>query len=773
MTAAIFPSSTVIETGATPYINAIDEGETSTLHIRARATETSPQGQEQTLTLYPRSAAPSGLSYDPVTATVSGVTTDMQYRVQGGTWAAVTGTTQSVENLLSATTNATLEVRYKAVNGVSSASPSTTLTLNQLPEAPYLSLNLRREAVTGFDTQKSYQYNTTGSATTWSSVVLNNGEFSLNGIINKNNAVTLYIREASTGTTPASAPVLLSVPKLQDAPTTARFIYNDPIHPNQAVLTGMTTDMEFRRSVDTAWTLYTGEDIVLDIPSSNMNCFVRKIAQGTLPNSALQNLTLLTGGSAPSVTLDTSAEIVKTLTTAMEISTDGINYTTPTTSSYCISDIIDSATNVALPFYVRTKATTSSPASQNKTIYLYPRFAAPTGFTYNPFTCIISGVSSVMEYTVPGAASWLGINSTSLNVEQYLSGTSNTTILIRRKAVTGASASKPTEVILDQLPVGPLLSLDLSREVITGFSSDKTYQQKTNSSSGWSNITLINNEFYISNQILNSADRILTIREARTSTVPASAPTSFIIPMRPDAPYTPVFIYNNANYPDQAVLTGLSAFMEYRLSSSTSWTPCTGEDIVLDIPSSSVFYYVRTIGQGSTVTASLEKKLTLQKRAAIYAPSVTLNTTTETIGTLYTEMEVSTDGTNYTPITEATSNYSVSDIIDATTTGTSTFYVRIKATPTAPYSASLTFTLYPRAAEPTSLSYDAENKMITGVDSTMECRVVGTSTWTGVGSASTISVSNYLATGYTQVQVRYKPVNNVSSASLPVTIDIY
>lgn len=136
-------------------------------------------------------------------------------------------------------------------------------------------------------------------------------------------------------------------------------------------------------------------------------------------------------------------------------------------------------------------------------------------------------------------------------------------------------------------------------------------------------------------------------------------------------------------------------------------------------------------------------------------------------------MEVSTNGTNYTPITEATSSYSVSDIIDATTSGTTTFYVRIKATSTRPYSASLTFTLYPRAAQPTSLSYDAENKVITGVDSTMECRAVGTSTWGSVGSESTISVLDAIAAGYTQVQLRYKPVNNVSSASLPVTIDIY
>ncbi len=770
-----FPvTSSIIESGAAPYINALDEGETATLHIRTRASEESPQGQEQTLTLYPRTAAPSGLSYNPVTATVSGVSIAMQYRLEGGSWASVTGTTQNMEALLSATSDVNVEFRYKAVTGVSSASTSTTLTLDQLPTAPSLSLDLRREYVTGFDTQKTYQYNTTGSTTTWTSATLNNGEFSLSGIINQNNAVALYIREAKTSSTPASAPILLNVPKLQAAPTTAAFVYNDSNHPNQAVLTGLTTDMEYRRSVDSTWTLYTGTDIAINVPSSNTTYYVRKIAQDTLPNSAFQSITLLARGTAPSVTYDSAYETVGTLTAAMEVSTDGVNFTaiTATTQKYSVSGIIDATTSGTTTFYVRTKAYSSTPASLNKTFTLYPRSTAPTGFTYNPVTCVVSGVSTAMQYTTPGA-NWVYITSSTLNVEQYLSGTSTSVILIRRSATSTSSASNPTEVTLNQLAVGPSLASDLTREVVTGFVSGKSYQYNiTGSKTSWSNVSLSNNEFVITNFISSSSNVNLYIREAKTSTVPATAPTIVSIPMRPAAPSTPVFVYNNPSYPSQAVLTGLTTSMEYKLSTSSSWIACTGEDSIFDIPSSTLTYNVRTKSSTTTPT-SVVKNLSLYARTSIYAPSVTLNMSTETIGTLNTQMEVSTDGINFTPITQTTSSYSLSSVIDATTSGTTTFYVRIKATATEPYSNSLAFTLYPRASQPVGLSYDAENKLITGVNNTMEYRAVGLTSWSSVGTSSVISVSNYLTLGYTQVQVRYKAVSNVSSASLPVTIDIY
>ncbi len=766
-----FPvTNSVVAAGASPFIDAVEAGNTATMHIRVRASELYPQGPEQTLTLYPRTSAPSGLSYNPITATVSGVTTAMQYRVQNGTWANVTGTTQNVEALLSATSDVTLEVRKKAVSGVSSASPTVTLTLNQLPAAPNLSLDLRREFVTGFDSGKSYQYNTTGSLTSWSAAALTNGEFSLNGIINKNNAVSLYFREASTSTTPASASVSLTVPKLQDAPTTARFVFNDPNHPNQAVVAGLTTSMEFRRSVDTTWTLYTGADIVVDIPLSNMFCYVRKIAQGGLPNSAVQNLTLPYREAAPSVTLNTSTETVGTVSTSMETSTNGVTYTGITSgSTYSVSNIIDSIQNGTATLYVRTKATATAPATLSKTFVLYPRAAAPSGLSYNPVTCIVSGVSNTMQYRVQGATTWTAISSTTLNVESLLSKTSNVNLEIRYGPISNVSSSSTSSiVVLNQLPAAPTFNKDLEREVITGFSSDKSYQYNTTgSATSWSAVTLNNGEFNISSLISTSANVYIYIREARTADLPATAAAQILIPMRPAAPSSPQLVYTNINYPNKAVLTGLSSYMEYKKSTDSTWSNYMGEDILFDIPSSNATYYVRYKAQGSTTPASQNLTLTLKARGA--APTVTLDIMAETVGTVSTNMEISTDGVVFTRITSG-STYSVSSIIDAISTASNPLYIRYAANSSSPYSNSQTILLYRRFSPPATITYNPVTCTISGISSSMQYRRPGNSNWTSVSSSSMNVEDQLISYGNVTYEFRYMPVAGVYSASTIVNV---
>ena len=433
----------VITAGATSYIDAISAGDTATVDIRVRASEVSPQGPATTVTLYPRVAAPTGLSYDPVSTTVSGVTTDMQYRVQGGTWTAVTSTTLNVESLLSSTSDVTLEIRNKAVSGVSSASPSTSVTLNQLPAAPSaLSINLTREVITGFSADKSYQYNTTGSATTWTDITLSDNEFDVSRIITMQNAVTIYVREAKTDTTPASAAAIFAVPKRPSAPTTAGLVYNDADHPNQAVVTGLTTSMEFMVAGDSAWTPYTGEDIAVDIPDRDRFCYVRYAAHGSLPNSAVQNLTLLARDDAPSVSYNTANETVGTLNSSMEVGTDGVNYTaiTSTTSSYSVSDIINATTSGTSTFYVRKKATATAPASEDRTFTLYPRAAAPTGLAYDEANKTITGVDHTMQYHAVGVSGWSSVSSSTIPVSSLLS-TGYTQVMVRYKAVSGVSSA--------------------------------------------------------------------------------------------------------------------------------------------------------------------------------------------------------------------------------------------------------------------------------------------------------------------------------------------
>lgn len=769
----------IITAGASSYINEINVGDTTTLTIRVKETETNPTGLEQVITLYPRAAAPTGLSFDPVTRRVNGVSTAMQYRVQGTeTWTSVPSSTSTyidATSLVSETANIIVEVRYTPVDGVSSASNIVEVTLPQLAAGPTLTLDLAREVITGFNSSSSYEYNTTGSATSWTSITLANNEFDISSLISASANKIFYIRTAATSTVPATAATQITVSKRPTAPTTPAFVYNNADHPEKAVLTGLTSDMEYRLSTDTAWTSCTGDNIVLDIPSANATYYVRTKGVGTTTTaSANKTLTLYKRASAPSVSLNITTEVVGTLTTAMEVGTDGVNFTpvTTATSAYDVSGLIDATLSGTTTFYVRTAATATAPASSAKEILLYPRLATPTGITYNSVTCVVSGVSNTMQYRVQGATSWTAISATTLNVESLLSDSTDVIIEIRYKPVSGvSSASKTVEVTLPKLAAGPTLTADLSREVITGFDSGKSYQYNLNgSATSWTAITLTNNEFDISSLISTTASRTFYIRTAATSTVPATAATQITVSMRPSAPTTPAFVYNDADHPGQAVLTGLTSNMEYRISTDATWTACTGDNIVLDIPSANVTYYVRTKGVGTTTTASANKSLILYKRAA--APSVTLNITNETIGSLTTAMEIGTDGVNFTTVTTATSAYDVSGLIDATLTGTTSFYVRTVATATAPYSSAKEILLYPRLATPTGITYNPVTCLVSGVSSLMQYRVQGAASWTAISSTTLNAESLLSNSADVVIEIRYKPVSGVSSASKTVALTL-
>ncbi len=555
------------------------------------------------------------------------------------------------------------------------------------------------------------------------------------------------------------------------APTTPTFIYNDVNHPGQAVLTGVDSTMEYRLQSDyDGWASITGESVVFDPPSEDTGYYVRYAS----PESKAIALTLKTTPAAPAVSLDTTTELFNGLDTSMEMKINGGDYFNVTdaiiaagATSYI--DAISAGDTATVDIRVRTSEV--SPQGPATTIALYPRTASPTGLNYDHVSTTVSGVTANMQYRAQGGT-WATVTTTSLNVENLLSSSADVTLEIRNKAVSGAySASLSVSIMLNQLPAAPsTLSIDLTREVVTGFSADKSYQYNTTGSATiWTDITMSNNEFDVSRIITMQNAITIYIREAKTDTTPASAAAIFVVPKRPSAPTTAALVYNNANHPGQVVVTGMTTSMEFMVAGDSAWTQYTGENIAVDIPDRDRFCYVRYAAHGSVPNSAVQN-LTLLARGD--APSLAYNTANETVGTLNSSMEVGTDGVNYTAITSTISSYSISDIINATTSGTSTFYIRKKATATAPASKDKTFTLYPRASAPTGLAYDEVNKTITGVDNTMQYLAVGASSWYSI-SSSTIPVSSLLSSGYTQVMVRYKAVTGTSSASFVVTIDIY
>jgi hypothetical protein len=765
----------VIDAGASSYIDQINSGDTATLIIRLKGTDNAAPGLEQTLTLYPRADMPTNLSFDSIARRINGVSSAMQYRLQGAaSWTNITATYIDVTSLVSANADVIVEVRYKAVSGATSASNATTVTLTQLAVGPVLSVDLERDVITGFVSGSSYEYNTSGSATSWTTIVLVNSEFDIYSLISTSANRTFYIRTAKTSLVPATATTQIAVSKRPVAPTAPVIVYNDANYPEQAVLTGVTSGMEYRVSTDTIWTSGTGSDVVFSIPAANATYYVRyKGAGSTTPASANKSLTLSKRAAAPSVTLNITEDTVGSLTTAMEISLDGTNFTAvaAATTGYDVSALIDATSTGVTVFYVRKFATATAPASIAKEILLYPRLSAPTGIMYNPVTCIVNGVANTMQYKQAGATSWTNISGNSLNVESILSDSADIVINVRYKPTTTASASFPVTVTLNQLPTAPSLAIDYVNDVVQGFEVGSSYQYNTNGSkTSWSSVTLTNNEWNMFSLMTTSA-KTFYIRKVATSTMPATAPTTISTPARTTAPSAPSFIYNDPQNPDQTVLVNIGSDMEYRLSTATQWASGTGSSTVYDIPTANATYYVRFKGSNPSTPASSYKSLTLSKRAN--APSTSLNTTAETIGSLTIVMEMQIGGNGYYAVTQATTAYDVSSLITATTSGTTTISIRTAATSTAPASLSKEIILYPRAISPSGVAYDSATQKITGVNKDMQYRAVGASSWSSIATnATAIAATSLINAGHTQIEVRYKPVANVSSASNVVVVNI-
>jgi hypothetical protein len=159
----------IIEAGVTPFIDPLSGSTPGTLKVRVASSGTYPGSAVTTLTLYPRGNAPSGLTYDSSTMTVSGMSSGMSYRVSGtADWINYTSTsgTLDVSEMLSSTELKSLEVRNDYILDSASASESAVITLSMLESAPELEIDFINELITGFEENVLYEYKT--SSVGWS-----------------------------------------------------------------------------------------------------------------------------------------------------------------------------------------------------------------------------------------------------------------------------------------------------------------------------------------------------------------------------------------------------------------------------------------------------------------------------------------------------------------------------------------------------------------------------------------------------------------------------
>ena len=224
-------------------VSAIPNGDTATVRLRYKATATQQPSINNEFTIHSRSQAPSGLQYDPVTSTLTGYTTAMQFQSDTGTtWTSLSGTSWNLAKYARADRDVEIYVRYKPTSTASASLPAI-ITIPQLSPEPVGSVDYRNEAIVNLqDGNYEYSFNATG----WSAVTVTNGIWDISTRI-KSTPVTIYLRWAATDTAPASAYSTFSIPARPAAPSTPKFIYNDSQHPGNAVLSGLSNGMQYRR----------------------------------------------------------------------------------------------------------------------------------------------------------------------------------------------------------------------------------------------------------------------------------------------------------------------------------------------------------------------------------------------------------------------------------------------------------------------------------------------------------------------------------------------
>ncbi|MCL2200513.1 MAG: hypothetical protein FWB75_00980 [Oscillospiraceae bacterium] len=746
-------------------------GGSLTIYVRSRATETAPLTQARLLTVHPRLAAPTTPTLNPITFVLAGTNNTMQWQQQGASaWTNIAGASINLANLVGASDSIVL-VRFRPT-AANSASLPIEIVLPALREAPaQLTLNTATERLDGGIPGRVYQHSV--NATAWTNVTAAaDGSIAVTGLIAAN-ARDVHIREAATALLPFSDHATFTLPGRRAAPAAPALVFNSTAYPDQAVLTGLDSTMEFRLSTTAAWTAFDGAAPVFNIPAATQTYQIRIMATEDNFVSTVRSIPLPARRAAPNVTINTTTERLAGVTTAHEVSINGAPFVPVTaemvtayTAGSLISEMIDAlSAGQTATLNFRLPATQALSASHPRTVTLFSRLQPPTTLQFNNATFTLTGTTNAMQWQLQGATAWTNITATTLNLTAQIQRDSERIIYVRFRPTASNSASNHVVITLPMMDPAPSgLSLDLANELVVGGVPGRVYQHSVNATA-WTSITAGGDGSFSIAGLVTASARNVHIREAATATAPFTDHVTIVLPGRPAAPTAGVFVFNNPTYPDQAVLMGLDSRMEFRLGTTAAWTAFDGSNPVVGVPAANQTYQIRFRGTGGAFPSAV-RSLTLTARAA--APNVTVNTTTERLSGVTVNHEVSINGGPFTAVTGEmaagfTTGTTIADMTDDIAPGsTVTLSFRIPAIDSRAASNARVITLFARPDAPTApFAFNVSTNRITGATTAMMWRVPG-GNWTNATTSITPPA------GWTVLEFAFRPT--ASAARSWVTV---
>lgn len=568
------------------------------------------------------------------------------------------------------------------------------------------------------------------------------------------------------------------------APQTPEITYKDD-YPDSYVLTGIDSSMEYAVVGDPyvrgvlKWESCTNEDMPFTPTAKSQFCFVRYKAEDSNSESQYKELIIPARKSMPPVYYNNRTEILSNLTTEMEYSIGGSEYTAVTEEmvSEKLSKIVDSIESDSIDFKVRYKIN-NAPVSFEKVITLYKRLEPPADVSLNLITFRLEGTKNGMEYRTDDMKedTWISISSSTVDLSKKVSGEKSVGVQIRYKATSTNAPSKSVAFTLPQLISAPLgLSVDYQKETITGFDTANSYEYSTSATGSYSAISLsANGEFNIKT-IISSYPKTLYIRVKANQEHPFSASVQLDIPGRKKSPSSVKFVYNDERTTEnQAILINVSPAMEYKPSSSSEWIPISDSSLIFDILEKSITYSVR---EKATATDFASNGFSVSLKTYYSKAGCSINTSTEEIKSLNNIMEYRKNGGEFTKVGDEKA-LPLSEIADALS-GNETYVLEFRYMRREDYPVGQikTFVIHPRPEAPSNLSYDATTFTLSGVSAQMQYREVGSTSWRSISGSSLNLKSSVNGRPNVQVEVCYKPknisVDNYAFASKATVVNLY
>jgi len=391
--------------------------------IRYKATENLPESQFRQITVPARAKAPS-VSYSEANELIKGLTTDMEYCIDGGEYIPVTeemtlGNVSSIIDEMTDTDSVEYTFRLRADNQPASFGKSITL-YKRLEPPTGVTFYPRSLTLTGV--KSGMEYCVEGEDK-WLSITTS-ANINLSKYASAEKDITVQVRYRRTSTNAYSHPVYFTIPMLGSAPQ------NLTINYQSESITGFDPEKQYEYATTSPTNPYskmvlTDGEFVLgsNISKSSTRFYIREAAADGKSYSAYTFLEVPGRKEAPAAVMvyndpdvpETQA-ILTNIDTTMEYRKYGESVWNPVTDETMIFDIPE--TDVT--YYIREKVTDTAFLSFAKTVSLQTYYLTPS-IKLNLTSEAITDLRSTHEYRVNGGQFIPAGSTTSISVSDIAS----------------------------------------------------------------------------------------------------------------------------------------------------------------------------------------------------------------------------------------------------------------------------------------------------------------------------------------------------------------